>query len=88
MWLVEERFSVRLGGNIFINTPNLVVYKGKPLFRIYRSDNEGILGIDFDVYDSSGKRVATIRKGIVVQGDQDNYNIRSGHEEYLEPVPV
>ena len=82
MWKVEERFSVKLGGNSYINTPNLVVYKGEALFRIYRSENEGILGIDFDVFDSTGKRVATFRKGIVVQGDSNNYTIKSGHEEY------
>jgi len=82
MWTVEDRFSVKLGGNIYVNTPHLVVYKGKPLFQMYRSENDGILGIDFDVYDASGKRVATFRKGIVVQGDSDNYVIKSGHEEY------
>lgn len=37
MWTVEDRFSVKLGGNTYINTPNLVVYKGEPLFRMYRS---------------------------------------------------
>lgn len=82
MWTVEDRFSVRLGGNTYINTPDLVVYKGQSLFRMYRSENDGILGIDFDVYDASGRRVATFRKGIVVQGDSDNYAIKSGHEEY------
>jgi hypothetical protein len=82
MWKVEEKFSVKLGGNTYINTPNLVSYKGEPLFRVYRSESDGMLGIDFDVYDSSGQRVATFRKGIVVQGDGDNYNIESGHEEY------
>jgi len=82
MWKVEEKFSVKLGGNTYINTPNLIVYKGQALFRIYRSENEGILGIDFDVFDSSGKRVATFRKGIAVQGDSNNYTIKSGHEEY------
>jgi hypothetical protein len=82
MWTVEDRFSVKLGGNTYINTPNLVVYKGEPLFRVYRSESDGILGIDFDVFDASGTRVATFRKSIVVQGDSDNYVIKSGHEEY------
>lgn len=82
MWKVEDRFSVKLGGNTYINTPNLVVYKGQSLFRIYRSESDGILGIDFDVFDSTGTKVATFRKGIVVQGDSNNYTIESGHEEY------
>src|SRR3989304_6526226 len=74
--------SVKLGGNTYINTPNLVVYKGESLFRIYRSESDGMLGIDFDVFDSQKKRIATVRKGIVVQGDANNYDIKSGHDEY------
>ena len=82
MWKIENEFSIKLGGNTYINTPNLVVYKGEPLFEIRRSESDGILGIDFDVFDSEGNRVATVRKGIVVQGDSDNYIIESSHEEY------
>jgi hypothetical protein len=82
MWKVEEKFSVKLGGNTYINTPNLVVYKGQSLFKMYRSESDAILGIDFDVYDAAGKRVATFRKGIVVEGDNNNYTIKSGHDEY------
>jgi hypothetical protein len=82
VWKMEDKFSVRLGGCTYINTPNLVVYKGQPLFRIYRSESDNILGIDFDVYDATGARVATFRKGIVVQGDSNNYIINSGHDEY------
>ena len=79
---MEDKFSVKLGGNTYINTPNLVVYKGHPLFRISRSESDGILGIDFDVFDASGNRVATFRKGVVVQGDSNNYSIKTGHDEY------
>jgi hypothetical protein len=83
MWNIESEFSVKLGGNTYINTPNLVVYKGQSLFKIYRSESDGILGIDFDVFDSQKKRIATIRKGIVVEGDADNYDIKTGHDEYV-----
>ena len=81
MWKVETEFAVRLGGNTYINTPNLIVYKGTPVFRIRRSD-DGTLGIDFDVFDEKGQRVATFAKGVVVQGDEANYKIDSGHETY------
>src|SRR3990172_6626421 len=81
MWKVETEFAVRLGGNTYINTPNLVVFKGTPVFRIRRSD-DGMLGIDFDVFDAKGQRVATFAKGVVVQGDQANYQIDSGHDSY------
>ena len=38
MWKLESEFSVRLGGNTYINTPNLIVYKGTSIFRIRRGD--------------------------------------------------
>lgn len=82
MWAIEKEFSVKLGGNTYINTPNLVVYKGDSLFRISRSENDGILGIDFDIYDPHGKRIATVRRSVVVQGDAANYDIKTGHAEY------
>lgn len=82
MWKVAKDFSVKLGGMTYINVPNLVVYKGQSLFRIRRSESDGMLGIDFDVFDDKKNRVATIRKGIVVQGDAKNYDIKTGHEEY------
>jgi hypothetical protein len=81
MWAVEKEFAIRLGGNTYIDTPNLIVYKGVSLFQVYRSD-DGLLGVDFDVFDSKGQRVATFRKGIVVQGDKENYTIETGHETY------
>ena len=82
MWKVEHQFAVRLGGNTYINTPNLVVYKGTPVFRIRRNDDDGMLGIDFDVFDGKGQRIATFVKGVVVQGDEANYQIESGHDAY------
>src|ERR1700693_2939007 len=82
MWKVEKEFAIRLGGNTYIDTPNLIVYQGTPIFRVRRNEDDGMLGIDFDVFDSKGQRVATIKKGIVAQGDEANYKIDSGHETY------
>lgn len=82
MWKMEKEFVVKLGGVTYINTPNLIVCKGQSLFRIRRSENEGILGIDFDMYDSKGAKVATVANAIVVQGDKTKYTITTGHDEY------
>jgi hypothetical protein len=82
MWVVEKEFAIHLGGNTYINTPNLVVYKGTSIFRIRRDDNDGMLGIDFDVFDANGQRVATFAKGVIVQGDEANYQIDGSHEAY------
>ncbi len=81
MWNIESEFTVRLGGNLYINVPNLVVFKGTPLFRMRRSD-DGMLGIDFEVFNAKGECVATFAKSIVVFGDEAQYEISSGHETY------
>ena len=82
MWTVPSAFSANIGGNIFINVENLVVYKGEPLFRLARSASDGTLGIDFDIYNAEKQKVATIRRSIVVSGDEKNYEITSGQNEY------
>jgi hypothetical protein len=82
MWTVPKQFSVRLGGNTYIDTPNLIVYKDEALFQIYRSDDNGILAIDFDVYDANRKKIAVFAKGIVAYGDASNYIVTTGHDEY------
>jgi len=82
MWNVPEKFKVILGGNTFINTPNLIVYIEEPLFRLTRSTSDGILGIDFDIYGAEGAKVATVRRAIIVDGDKNNYEMITGHEEY------
>lgn len=82
-WYVEEQFKVVLGGNTFINTPNLIVYKDKPLFRIERRESDGQLGIDFDIFDEEGQRAATVRRSNIVQGDEDKYAIIRAADHYV-----
>ena len=81
MWQIEKEFTVHLGGMTYIDTPTLVAYKGEALFGIRRSD-DGMLGVDFNVYDKGGKRVAKFAKSVIVVGDGANYEFQSGHEAY------
>ena len=61
MWMKENEFSVKLGGNTFINTPVLISYQGTPLFTV--SCNEGgYLAIDFEVYDANRQKIASVKK--------------------------
>jgi hypothetical protein len=75
MWQVEDKFRVIIGGNTYINTPNIIVYKGEPLFVLKRRESDGQLGIDFKIFDNNGNRVATVRGNRIVQGNEDNYEI-------------
>jgi hypothetical protein len=81
MWEIENKFLVKIGGNYFIDTPNVIVAHGDSVFTMQRRD-DGHLGIDFDIYDKDGKKVATIRRGNVVQGDEANYEIKKEYHHY------
>ena len=72
MWYVEDECKIKLGGNTYINVPNIIVYRGEPLFKISRSERSNLLGIDFDIFDKNGERIATVRRGRIVQGDEKN----------------
>ncbi len=78
MWEIEKNFKAKIGGSYFINCESLISYHGKPLFTLKRRESDGRLGIDFDVYDKQGKKVATIRRGNVVEGDTSAYGIDYG----------
>jgi hypothetical protein len=75
MWIVEDKFRVIIGGNTYINTPNIVVCKGQPLFVLKRRESDGQLGIDFDIFSKNGDRIATVRGNRIVQGNEENYDI-------------
>jgi len=81
-WKVESNFKVKVGGNIFINTPNLIVYREEPLFKMYRSTSDGLLGIDFDIYNNRGDKVATVRKGMIVVGNENDFSIVKEFDHY------
>lgn len=82
MWEVENQFIVKIGSNTYINVPEIIVYDDKPLFKIVRAKNTRLLGVDFDIYDEKGDKVATIRRGMIVQGDENNYIIRKDFDHF------
>ena len=82
MWHVDRNCKVKLGRNYYINVKRLVDYKGSSLFTVKRRESDGLLGIDFDVYDPKGKKVATVRHGTVVAGDAQNYEITHDPQHY------
>ena len=75
MWHLEDNFRVIIGGNTYINVPNIIVYQEKPLFTLKRREKDGQLGIDFDIFDKNGARIATIRRNRIVQGNEDDYQM-------------
>jgi len=74
MWLAETEFRIRLGGNTYINVPVLIAYKGDPLFAVTRQE-DGQIGIDFQVFNAKGKKVASVRRNNIYFGDKAFYQL-------------
>lgn len=81
-WMVPEHFKVIIGGNTYIDCPVIIEYKGESLFVLRRSDRDGYLAIDFDLYGRNGKRVGTVRNGVFVPPVPDGYSVRFGADHY------
>jgi hypothetical protein len=76
MFEITDKFRIRLGGNYYTNCKDLVVYKNHSLFTVKRHE-DGYLGIDCDIYDAKGEKVATVRRNQV-------YPIKGRAEDYIE----
>lgn len=81
MWTTPENFRVKIGGNYYINVQNIIVADGVSLFTLKRRE-DGLLAIDFDVYDESGDKVATVRNGNIVQHDSERFQAHKEHHRY------
>ncbi len=88
-WKVEENFIVVLGGNTFVNTPNLIMYRGESIFTIERNVDSGYSGISFRIFDETGVKFATIGqnrlfenrkykgpKSVILEGSVHDYIIK------------
>ncbi|WP_414664844.1 hypothetical protein [Horticoccus sp. 23ND18S-11] len=82
MWNIENKFKVKIGGNYYIDTPNVIVAYGESLFAIKRREEDGLLAVDFDVYDAKGKKVATIRNAHIVSGNKEDYDFKKEFHRY------
>jgi hypothetical protein len=83
MWEVENNFKVRLGGNTYINVPKLVVYKDQTLFTLKRHDENGYLGIYFEIYDADGNHIASVKRNEIYYGDKEKYQIDGSMNRYV-----
>jgi len=79
---VPQKFEVKLGGNVYIDTPRLIVSKGAPLLQLRRNASGGILEMDLDVFDESGRRTAVFRNNNLARGDSGAYILTARHDAY------
>jgi hypothetical protein len=83
MWEIAENFKVKLGGNFYINTPVLVAFKGTPLFTLKRHDDNGYLGIYFEIYNAKGEHIASVKRNEIYYGDKTAYEINGSMTRYI-----
>ncbi|MEZ4970468.1 MAG: hypothetical protein R2814_12585 [Flavobacteriaceae bacterium] len=82
MWYKEDNFKVKIGGNYYIDTPNIIVYKGESLFSIVRAESTELLGINFVIHNNSGSKIATVKQGRIYEGDKDLYTVHIAQDSY------
>jgi hypothetical protein len=75
MWEVEDHFRVRLGGNTFIDTPDLVTYQRHPLFTLKRHDDNNYLGIYFEIFDAARNHIASVKRNEIYSADKNLYAV-------------
>jgi hypothetical protein len=85
MWFLEKKFKIIIGGNTYIDVPDLVVYKGETLFTLKRHDRNGELGIYFELYEASGVHIASVKRNqIYPTGRQGElYRLHGSADEYV-----
>ena len=83
MWSVEKEFKVKLGGNFYVDTPVLVAFKGESLFTLKRHDENGYLGIYFEILDKFGAKIASVKRNEIYFGDKSAYQIDGSANRYV-----
>ena len=82
MWYKEDNFKVKIGGNFYINTPKIIVYKGDSLFSIVRAERTDLLGINFKIYNKNGEKIASVKQGRIYEGDKELYSVIIEQDRY------
>lgn len=72
---VPENFRTRIAGNIYENTPDLVVCNDETILRVERAADSGRLKVRLAIYDSNGRRKATIEDDKVTKGRKKDFSV-------------
>lgn len=79
---VQEHFVFRLAGNDYLDTPNLVVYRGEPLLKVTRDESSDELRVEADIFDAHGRRKARVCGDAQVDGEAGAVDIHSTATSY------
>ncbi|MDZ7644507.1 MAG: hypothetical protein U5K76_10025 [Woeseiaceae bacterium] len=79
---IQKHFVVRIGGNVYSDTPNLLACKGEPLLKVTRNDRNGELDVELGIYDERGRERAVVRQDDVSGGNEDQFDVRMTDNRY------
>ena len=71
-------YVARIGGIVYRNVENPIVFNGAPVLELTRDTPDGELDANLDLKDESGKRIATITDGSVIEIDDGKYSVIEG----------
>lgn len=72
---LPKNFRTRIAGNIYENTPDLVVCNDTTILRVERAADSGRLKVHLAIFDSKGRRKATIEDDKVTKGRKQDYSV-------------
>lgn len=79
---VPKNFKTRIGGNFYVNTPNLVVCSGTTILRVERAEPGGELHVRLVIFDSTGRQSASVKDTKLIKGNRKDYSIHSTDNNY------
>lgn len=73
--------AVKIGKNYYINCKKIISFQNQPVLTITNSQDNSIK-INFDVFSTSGTKVATVKEGKLAEGNKDLYIIKLTEKEF------
>jgi len=79
---VPENFRTRIAGNIYANTPNLVVCDDTTILRLERASKSGELKVKRRIFGANGRRKATVEGTEITRGRRKDFSVKMTGSNY------
>ncbi len=81
-WKNEEKYKAKIGGIIYENVKQPIVYNNEPLIIISRNDNTGNPGVSFQLRTQDKVVIATIENNKIKLFDSKIYSLLKGTNRF------
>lgn len=80
---VPAQFKVRIGGNVYQDTPDLIVCDDQPILSVARDDDSGELHVDLVVFDDKGRQKAVVSNTEIRKGRSSEFKVENTESCYV-----